>query len=126
MSKREKFKKHSNNISNTNKNICGLAVATTLGVANATRYLHTMDDIVKAARTRFTVRSRLSQLNKNKSIGNARAKMNSLANDHTIGFLIGIDGHVLLADANGQTITDTDPRQRDRRKVTELYIIERI
>ena len=125
MASRAKYRSTSNNTMNANKILCGLAVATALGVAYNVRYLHTMEDIVRATRTRFTVRSRLSKLNKNKSIGNARSKMAEIATENTIGFLIGIKGHVLLADANGQTVTDTAPRRRDRRAVTELFIIEK-
>ena len=125
MKQRERFRATSNNRANTNKNTCVLAVATALGVSNNVHYLHTMEDIVRATRTRYTSRSRLSKLNKNKSIGNARKKMAQISDTNTIGFLIGIEGHVLLADANGQTIVDTAPRKRDRRKVTELFIIQR-
>lgn len=125
MLERDTYKNRSNNPHNPNKNICGLAVATTLGVSNNVNYLHTMDDIVRAARTKFTTRSRLSRLGKKKSIGACRAKLEKIATPETVGFLIGIAGHVLLVDAQGETITDTDPRQRDRRAITELFIIER-
>ncbi len=125
MTNRAKYRSTSNNTANANKNICGLAVATALGVANNVNYLHTMDDIVRAARTKYTTRSRLSKLGKSKSIGKARTKMAQIADENTIGFLIGIKGHVLLADAEGKTIVDTAPRKRDRRAVTELYIIQK-
>lgn len=122
---RAKYRSTSNNATNANKNICGLAVATALGVANNVNYLHTMDDIVRASRTKYTTRSRLSKLGKSKSIGKARAKMAAMSDENTVGFLIGIAGHVLLADAQGKTIVDTDSRKRDRRAVTELFIIQK-
>ena len=64
MSYRENQISESNNPDNPNQNMCAQAVAKWLGVAEKVRYLHNVDDLVRAARTKFTVRSRLSEAKK--------------------------------------------------------------
>jgi hypothetical protein len=61
---REHQIEQSNNPDNPNQNKCAQAVAKWLGVADKVRYLHSIHDVVRAARTRFTVRSRLSEAKK--------------------------------------------------------------
>ena len=60
---RKQFKKKSNNTANNNKNICALRVAEYLRVESMVRYLHTKDDLVRAVRKAYTVRSRMSAVN---------------------------------------------------------------
>ena len=123
MTLRAKARAKSNNADNGNKNICALEVAQALGVAQETRYLHTVSDVVYAARKAYTVRSRGSQVN-GKTVGASRAKLIELARDHnTAGFIVRVAGHVLLIDNEGRTVVDTDPRQRDKRKITHCYIV---
>ena len=127
MTTRQHYRNKSNNSVNSNKNICGLAVAKALGVEGTTRYLHTKTDIVRAIRTKFKVRSRLSNV-KDKTVGASRKKLVDIANkmgeDNLVwGFLIMVEGHVLLLDADANTFVDTDPRQRDKRKIKACYVI---
>jgi len=129
MTKREFFRKESNNIVNSNKNICALKVAEYLGVQNESRYLHTINDLVYAARKKFTVRSRESQV-RNKTIGSARAKLKQIyasqccqAGVKVKGFILRVANHVIFVDTEGNTIIDSDPRKRDRRKITHCYIV---
>lgn len=129
MTRRARFRDISNNRANANKNLCVLAVARELGVGDATRYLHTQDDIVYAARQAWTVRSRKSSLKA--TVGASRAVMPKLTADleregHTVkGFLIVVDGHALLLDSQGQTVVDTDSRKRDKRRIRGAYIVYR-
>ena len=124
MTARQKERSKSNNKDNTNKNICALRVAQALGVAKDTRYLHNVKDMIYAARKAYTVRSRMSNV-KGKTVGGARAKMIDMATEHStaVGFIVIVKGHVLLIDKMGSTIVDTDPRQRDKRKIMACYIV---
>lgn len=123
MSPRDFYKADSNNKANPLKNICALRVAETLGVAETVHYLHTMNDLVRAARNRFTVRSRFSKV-KGKSVGAARAKLAKIgAEEKAVAFIVGVDGHALLLDHEGNTMTDTAKRKRDRRKIQECFIV---
>jgi len=61
---RKKSIKGSNNSENPNQNICARAVAYALDVDKEVRYLHTLNDLIKAARKKWTVRSRFSLWNK--------------------------------------------------------------
>jgi hypothetical protein len=36
-------------------------------------------------------------------------------------YVIMVDHHVLMLDATGRTIVDTDPRERDARKIHKIY-----
>ena len=123
MTARQTARAKSNNKDNGNKNICALRVAQALGVGAETRYLHTVNDVVYAARKAYTVRSRGSNV-KGKTVGASRAKLIELAEQHnTIGFIVRVAGHVLLIDKEGKTVVDSDPRQRDKRKITHCYIV---
>lgn len=57
---RKTRQRYSNNDENRNQNVCANAVAKALGVSRRVRYLHNLEDLVKAARKKWTVRSRTS------------------------------------------------------------------
>jgi hypothetical protein len=122
MSKRIGYRAGSNNKKNPNKNVCALAVAKALGVHEETRYLHSIQDVVYAARKHWTVRSRFSAVNgkAGKSVGAIRNKVSELDGRF---YIVRVDGHALLLDGEGNTLVDTAPRKRDRRKVTHLYAV---
>ena len=121
---RQHFKATSNNATNPNQNVCGQAVCRALGVADAVRYIHTMDDILRAARLAWSARSRMSKLGKRRSVGAARALCAKVAREEGArAFIASIKGHVLLLDHNGETLIDTAPRSRDRRQLDGLWAI---
>jgi hypothetical protein len=116
-------RKRSNNSADPNKNICVLAVAKTLGVENESRYFHYTQDLVRAARTKYTVRSRMSYV-KGCSVGQARPKLAEMVSEvNAIGYIVQVAGHVLFLKPNGKTIIDTAPRLRDKRKVLSVYVV---
>jgi len=104
-----------------NKSVCATAVASYFGAANEVRYLHTIQDIIGAVRKAgYTVRSRKSSVKKDISVGGLRL----LAQQGKLEFgkyIIRVDGHALVMNQEGTTVVDTDPRKRDRRKITHLY-----
>lgn len=113
----------SNNKVNPNKNICVLAVAKKLGVENESRYFHYTKDLVRAARTKYTVRSRMSYV-KGCSVGQARLKLAEMASEvNAIGFIVQVPGHAMLLKPNGKTWIDTAPKQRDQRKILSVYVV---
>lgn len=124
MKRRQKFRNNSNNEVNRNKNICGLAVAQVLGVSSTVHYLHTINDVVRAARNKFTVRSRLSFIGTGKTVGKSRLKFKQIhEKEGAKFFIVRVDGHVILLNQEGLTICDTDPRKRDKRKITHAYAV---
>tara|TARA_R110001592_G_scaffold155349_1_gene385142 strand:- start:775 stop:945 length:171 start_codon:yes stop_codon:yes gene_type:complete len=44
---------------------------------------------------------------------------------NVLGYVIGVDGHVMLASRWGEMVVDTDPRKSDRRIVQEFYTIKK-
>jgi len=112
-------KQASNNKENPNKNLCAEAVAEAIGVSRHVRYLHTISDLVRAARNDYIVRSRMSAANaRGKTVGAIRDKLATLGARY---YIVRTDDHVLLLNCEGQTVVDTAPRKRDRRKVTHVY-----
>jgi hypothetical protein len=116
--KRERSRSQSNNRENPNKNKCALAVAKALGVADRVHYLHTIDDLTRALRTQFSVRSRKSSLPKNATVGKARLKAPEFGAKYYVAL---VPGHVILLGRDGKTLIDTAPRKVDRRKVLKFY-----
>lgn len=105
-----------------NKTACTSSVVDHFGCLNNTRYLHTMEDVVRSVRKGgFKVRSRKSQIKKNATVGSIRKQLKSIGDGK---FIVRVNGHVLLMNDDGNTIVDTDPRKRDRRKITHLYIVQ--
>lgn len=107
----------SNNPHNPNKNICTQALCVYLGVAEAVRYLHTIGDVKRAARVKYSVRSVLSSI-KSKTVGGARKHLHDIGAEY---FICWVDGHVVLLGTDGDTLIDTDPRVRDRRKLIGIW-----
>lgn len=123
---RQKCRARSNNEVNPNKNICCHAVAAAFGVADTTRYLHNLEDIERALRFRYSVRSVASYC-ETKSVGRARTGMTKLASErpNLLGFIARVEGHVLAFDRYGNTSVDTAPRKRDRRPIKKLIGVYR-
>ena len=122
---RQVMRDHSNNPNNPNKNACALAVASALGVGDVTRYLHTLEDLQRAIRSMYSLRSvktavkvtpytTLGSIRKNLQDHNKKA-------DACMAYVAHVDGHVLLLSHEGKTIIDTAPVKRDRRKVLNIY-----
>tara|TARA_R110000751_G_scaffold303164_1_gene417642 strand:+ start:453 stop:896 length:444 start_codon:yes stop_codon:yes gene_type:complete len=119
MNIRAAYRKGSNNENNTNQNVCTQAVAKWAGVENSVRYLHTNADLKRALRSRFSVRSIKSALGKAQTVGAARKVIAKLFadRDDLAAIYISVPGHAMLVGRDGQTIIDTDPRTRDRRRI---------
>lgn len=115
---RKFYKKDSNNPDDPNRNLCAEAVARVLFADRVVRYLHTISDLVRAARTvGWTVRSRKSSV-RGKTVGAIRSQLPKLGATY---YIVRVDGHVLLLDKDGKTIVDTAPRKKDKRRITHLY-----
>lgn len=66
----------------------------------------------------YAVRSRKTAFKKAKTVSalkKAIASYTDLSAD--VCYYVHVNGHALLISANGDVLVDTDPRQRDRRKV---------
>ena len=126
---RAALKADSNNEKNPNQNICALAIAKACRVQDKVRYLHTFGDLKRALRHYFSVRSIMWCANKatrngkvKKTVGGVRHALRKQLqhDDNLLGIVIMVEGHVLLLGKEGQTIVDTDPRDRDRRPIKAI------
>ena len=118
---RQWLRKTSNNPDNPNKNLCGYAVARALGVDEATQYLHTIDDLQRAIRSLWSLRSVKTKMGVKAgrtTVGAIRKRI--AAKGEALAYLVHVEGHVLLLDRDGTTSVDTAPVQRDRRKVLRV------
>ena len=118
---RKALRDGSNNPDNPNKNLCGYAVARALGVDEATRYIHTIEDLQRAIRSMWSLRSvktKMSVKAGRTTVGAIRKRI--AAKGEALAYLVHVEGHVLLLDKDGSTSVDTAPVQRDRRKVLRV------
>ena len=122
---RQVMRDRSNNPNNPNKNACGLAVAIALGVGDVTRYLHTWEDLQRAIRSMYSLRSVKTavRVKPDTTLGSIRKSLqeHNKSADACMAYVAHVDGHVLLLSHEGKTIIDTAPVKRDRRKVLNIY-----
>jgi len=122
---RQVMRDSSNNPENPNKNVCGLAVASALGVGDVTRYLHTLEDLQRAIRSMYSLRSVKTavKVKPDTTVGSIRKNLqeHNKSADACMAYVAYIEGHVLLLSHEGRTIIDTAPVKRDRRKVLNIY-----
>lgn len=71
----------------------------------------------------YAVRSRKSRLPKKCTVGKARKVINKLNDPKGTRYIVRVPHHVLLLDDSGNTVIDTDPRIRDKRRVISLIAI---
>ena len=74
-------------------------------------------------RNGFSLRSRKSQFKKGASVGGIRKEIQKLNDQEGTVYLVHVDCHILLVNAMGETIIDTDPRKRDKRRVLGIYAV---
>ncbi len=111
----------SNNPHNTNKNWCALRVAQACGVHEATRYLHTVNDLKRALSTRWNYRSRKSAFKTNTVKQYPKALANQAMEAGLAGYVVIVSGHVLLLNKEGEVHTDTAPEHTARKEVQAIY-----
>lgn len=109
------------------KTPCASAALRYFGVEGVTYNTRTkrnvwMDTLRRAG---FSVRSRASKLPRNATVGGIRQRVAAIAaaEPTAIGFIVRVDGHVLVMDHYGSTVVDTAPRKVDRRKVFGLLAV---
>ena len=113
------------------KTVCVTACLTTLGVpfeSFTTTYStrtgkNTALQVLNS--NGFSARSRKSKMPKNPTIGVCRKAIKKL-NENTI-YYVCVTGsnwaHAMLLDNEGNTIIDTAPRKKDKRRVTSIHSI---
>ena len=105
---------------------CTTAVLASFGIAASEFHYAEDATTVKGVLRRkgFSVRSRASAFkvkpfNKT-SIGQLRASIKTADGDASNRYYVGVVGHAMVLNGQGVTVVDTDPRTRDRRKVTHV------
>lgn len=110
------------------KTVCVTACLTHLGipfdafrVTSTSRNIHAWEGVVR--RNGFAMRSRLSSVGKNPTVGNIRTKLSKLEDPQGTRYLVRVRGYLLMLDINGKTIVDTAPRKRDARRVLRVWAV---
>jgi hypothetical protein len=123
----------SNNKTDSNKNICVLAIAKHLGVDQMSTYFHNSLDLIDATKTLHDVSNIIEPVRV--CVGNLPnliqfvkiAEIKPL-----IGAIVHVHKHVILVDSDGYALVDTNPWdkallwpffQKDRRKVLGVTLI---
>lgn len=128
-----KLQKHIVHSSGRSKTVCVTACLTALGVRlDSFHYTGTVQGTQREnilRRSGYCVRSRLSSMPKNPTIGKCRAAINKLQDPPGTRYLVIVDGsgycHAMLLKSDGSTLVDTDPRKRDKRKVVSVKAVFR-
>lgn len=102
------------------KTICTSAVLAYFGISpDSYHYCQNRTDMERILRRNgYSVRSRLSKIGKGCTIGKAREKIANLCEGGY--YYVSVAGHAMLLGCCGETVVDTAPRKRDRRKVLAI------
>ena len=116
MTTRSHYRATSNNAQNPDQNVCAHAAAQFFHCENEVRFLHTNEDVYRAIRSKFSVRSVKSSVKP--TVGASRAAFAKIAAEKkAVAFVVIVEGHVIVLNKNGETVVDTAPRKADRRKI---------
>ena len=119
---------HITHPSGRRKTICTSTVLWCLDIpTDRFNYSQSVPDMIRILnRHGYSVRSRLSTLGRGQvTVSQLRKRIASEPPVDGAHYLIGVPAHVLLLSGDGSIVCDTAPRERDRRRVTELYIVRR-
>jgi len=123
----ETVKGHITHDSGRRKTVCASSVLAHFGIYPDTyNYAENVGDVNRILRDRgYSVRSRKSKIvtKKANTLGGIRNRIKDLGEPGK--YFIRVIGHAMVLDGEGKTIVDTDPRKRDRRKVTHVYKINK-
>ena len=104
-----------------NKNVCALFAARLFRVHDRVRYLHTIDDLLRAIRKEYTT-STVTRKVRGKTVGSVRKTLSELSKQgHGKFWVVRVKGHVIVLDSKGRTIVDTCPVKRDTREITHCH-----
>jgi len=126
--KHTRLQHHIRYVDGSLKTVCVTAVLTAIGVRNEA-FRKTWNgkrdvwtDVLR--RNGYGVRSRKSKLPKECTVGVARRYIRTFKGDPKgAKYIVRVSGHIMLLDAQGYTVVDTDPRMRDRRLVEKIYMV---
>jgi len=127
-----RLKEHIRHASGKPKTVCMTACLTALGVpVENFHYTGSIGNSKHEAILRrhgYAVRSRKSKLPKTATMGKVREAIKNRMSDPIGTFYFVIlwsDSycHAILLDDDGNTVVDTDPRKRDKRKVHTIHAI---
>ena len=110
------------------KTVCVTAVLTAIGVpvgafqsTSTRKNVFAYEGVLR--RNGFAVRSRKSSIPKNASVGGARKAIRKMNDAKGTLYMVSVDRHCMLLDADGNTVVDTDPRKVDRRRVLKIRAV---
>lgn len=113
---------HVTHDSGRRKTVCTSHVLAFFGISSDSyHYSECAKDVKRLLRSNgYSVRSRMSKLcgSKKTTIGILRKKIADLGESGS--YYVGVPGHAMLLDSQGETIIDTAPRKRDRRQVIHV------
>ena len=114
---------HVTHSSGRRKTVCTSSVLAFFGISpDSYRYSQNRKDVLRILRSNgLSARSRKSKVitAKCQTIGAVRARIKKLGESGY--FYVGVVGHAMVLDGDGNTVVDTAPRKRDRRRVTHVY-----
>ena len=114
------------------KSVCVTACLTAIGVPfdgySVTGNLKKANYLKVLNRHGFSTRSRKSKMPKSLTIGACRKAIEKLGEDALYFVVLNGNGycHAILVDNKGNTVVDTSPRKRDKRKVHSIHAVTKL
>ena len=111
------------------KTVCVTACLTALGIPvdafQVTGTLKKPNYTAILSKQGFAYRSRMSKMPKGATIGKCRPAIKKLNEDVVYFVVVNGSGycHAVLLDSEGNTLVDTDPRLKDKRKVHSIHAV---
>lgn len=123
---------HITHASGAKKTVCVTSCLTAIGVPvdgfQVTGSIQSKNYLSILNRHGFSTRSRKSKMPKGLTIGACRKAIAKLDEDAVYFVIVMGKGycHAILLNSEGQTVVDTAPRKRDKRKVHTIHAITRM
>lgn len=123
---RAELASNSNNSCDPNKNICTLEVARGFGVANNVRYLHTYEDLLRAMRKQWKLKS-VKTLLKFRSGSTSTTELRNLivnnGDPKALAYIVYVKGHIMAINKVGVDYVDTSPEETKTKPVQKVWVV---
>ena len=117
---------NSNNSFDPNKNICTLEVARGFAVENTVKYLHTYEDLLRAMRKKWKIKSSKTMLkftSGKTSTKELRTLITKNGDPNALAYIVYIKGHIMAMNKIGEDYVETSPNETKTKPVEKVWAV---
>lgn len=117
---------NSNNTCDPNKNLCTLEVARGFAVENTVKYLHTYEDLLKAMRKKWKLKSSKTLLKfttGKTSTTELRKLIVKNGDPDALAYVVYVKGHIMAMNKVGVDYVDTSPKETKDKHVQKVWAV---